>query len=113
MLTLFHPADGRVRRRRPLTTCPNGVLHPWLKRELSEILAELPEQPPRGAGSALRHRTLAARTVGQADVAFGTGALADAVGVGQPRPGTRRQRWSCGWSPTGSCPSTLLWAVRG
>lgn len=45
VLTLFHPADGRVRVE-GVTTCPNGVLHPWLVRELSEILAGLPEQPP-------------------------------------------------------------------
>jgi transposase len=45
VLTLFHPADGRVRVE-GVTTCPNGVLHPWLLRELSAILAELPEQPP-------------------------------------------------------------------
>jgi transposase len=45
VLTLFHPADGHVRVE-GTTTCPNEVLHPWLKRELSEILAELPELPP-------------------------------------------------------------------
>ena len=28
------------------TTCPNTVLHPWLKRELSAIRAELPALPP-------------------------------------------------------------------
>ena len=35
VLTLFHPADGRVRIE-GVTTCPNAVLHPWLKRESSE-----------------------------------------------------------------------------
>lgn len=45
VLTLFRPADGRVRVE-GTTTCPNGVLHPWLKRELSAILAELPALPP-------------------------------------------------------------------
>jgi hypothetical protein len=45
VLTLFHPADGQVRVE-GATTCPNAVLHPWLKRELSAILAALPEQPP-------------------------------------------------------------------
>jgi hypothetical protein len=44
VLTLFHPADGQVRVE-GVTTFPNRVLHPWLKRELSEILARLPEQP--------------------------------------------------------------------
>ena len=45
VLTLFHPASGRVRIE-GVTSCPNTVLHPWLKRELSEILAGLPEVPP-------------------------------------------------------------------
>jgi transposase len=45
VLTLFHPASGRVRIR-GVTNCPNEVLHPWLKRELSEILAGLPEPRP-------------------------------------------------------------------
>jgi hypothetical protein len=40
-LTLFHPADGRVRLE-GVTACPNSVLHPWLKRELAEILAGMP-----------------------------------------------------------------------
>jgi hypothetical protein len=44
VLTLFHPASGRVRVE-GATSCPNSVLHPWLKRELSEILAGLPELP--------------------------------------------------------------------
>jgi hypothetical protein len=41
-LTLFHPADGQVRVK-GVTSCPNPVLHPWLKQELTEILASLPE----------------------------------------------------------------------
>ncbi len=45
VLTLFHPADGHVRVE-GATACPNTVLHPWLKRELSAILAELTEPPP-------------------------------------------------------------------
>ena len=45
VLTLFRPADGRVRVE-GTTTCPNTVLHPWLKRELSAILADLPNPPP-------------------------------------------------------------------
>lgn len=42
MLTLFHPATGRVRLK-GVTRCPNAVLHPWLKQELTAILTELPE----------------------------------------------------------------------
>ena len=40
-LTLFHPADGRVRLE-GVTACPNAVLHPRLKRELAEVLAAMP-----------------------------------------------------------------------
>lgn len=50
VLTLCHPADGQVRVE-GVTTCPNAVLHPWLKRELSEILAGLPEHPPTAQAS--------------------------------------------------------------
>ena len=46
LLTLFHPASGHIRVE-GATTCPNEVLHGWLKRELTEVLAALPELPPR------------------------------------------------------------------
>ncbi len=45
VLTLFRPADGRVRVE-GATSVTNAVLHPWLKRELGAILAELPALPP-------------------------------------------------------------------
>jgi hypothetical protein len=45
ILTLFHPATGRVRLQ-PAPRGTNAVLHPWLRERLSEILAEL---PPRGS----------------------------------------------------------------
>jgi hypothetical protein len=51
VLTLLHPADGRVRVE-GATTCPNAVLHGWLKRELSAILAELPAPPEPAGGEA-------------------------------------------------------------
>jgi hypothetical protein len=41
-LTLFHPATGKVRVKGVLRTT-NAVLHPWLKGEIEDILAELPE----------------------------------------------------------------------
>jgi hypothetical protein len=41
MLNLFHPADGRVVVQ-GVSRCPNLVLHEWLQRELSQILAEVP-----------------------------------------------------------------------
>jgi hypothetical protein len=42
MLTLFHPADGQVRVK-GVTSTTNAVLHPWLKEELSAVLATLPK----------------------------------------------------------------------
>ena len=45
LMTLFHPASGQVRAK-GVTSCPNSVLHPWLKQELSAILAALPEPTP-------------------------------------------------------------------
>ena len=50
VLTLFRPADGRVRVE-GVTTVPNAVLHPWAKRELAAILAELPAPPPTADAS--------------------------------------------------------------
>ena len=50
VLTLFRPADGRVRIE-GTTTCQNTVLHPWLKRELGVVLAELPALPPTADAS--------------------------------------------------------------
>ena len=47
-LTLFRPADGRVRLK-GVTTCSNAVLHPWLKGELAAILAAMPEPMPEPA----------------------------------------------------------------
>jgi hypothetical protein len=41
LLTLFHPSDGQVRVK-GVTSCPNAVLHPWLKQQLSDILADQP-----------------------------------------------------------------------
>ncbi|HEY1067277.1 MAG TPA: transposase [Pirellulales bacterium] len=48
MLTLFRPADGRVRVQ-GATSTTNVVLHAWMKRELSEILAEPPSSPTNSA----------------------------------------------------------------
>src|SRR3954466_15006127 len=41
ILTLFHPASGRVRLY-PAARGTNAVLHPWLRERLSAILAALP-----------------------------------------------------------------------
>lgn len=44
LLTLFQPATGEVRVK-GVTSTKNTVLHPWLKEELSAILATLPPAP--------------------------------------------------------------------
>ena len=41
LLTFFHPTPGKVNAK-GVTSCPNSVLHPWLKEKLSETLANLP-----------------------------------------------------------------------
>ncbi len=50
VLTLFRPADGRVRVE-GATSVTNAVLHPWAKRELTAILDELPAPPPSADAS--------------------------------------------------------------
>jgi hypothetical protein len=52
LLTLFRPATGEVRAK-GVTSAPNAVLHPWLRAELTQVLAALPpvtspeqERPP-------------------------------------------------------------------
>jgi hypothetical protein len=44
LLTLFCPATGQVRVK-GVTSAPNTVLHPWLERELTAILADVPAGP--------------------------------------------------------------------
>ena len=44
LLTLFHPASGTVRATGG-TSSANVVLHPWLRTELTAILADLPPAP--------------------------------------------------------------------
>lgn len=53
LLTLFHPVDGRLQAK-GVTVCPNHVLHPWLKQELSRVLAELPEPEREPDGGDVR-----------------------------------------------------------
>ena len=47
MMTLFQPTTGQVRVK-GVTSCANKVLHPWLKQELSAVLATLPAPAPEG-----------------------------------------------------------------
>jgi hypothetical protein len=44
MLTLFHPATGKVRVKGVMQST-NAILHPWLKEQLVAILKTLPEKP--------------------------------------------------------------------
>jgi DDE superfamily endonuclease len=44
LLTLFHPATGTVRAK-GVTRTTNAVVHPWLKEQLTEVLAALPPVP--------------------------------------------------------------------
>jgi hypothetical protein len=44
LLTLFRPATGAVRAQ-PTERATNAELHPWLKRELTAILAQCPPAP--------------------------------------------------------------------
>jgi transposase len=53
MLTLFHPADGQVRVK-GVTSTTNAVLHPWLKDELSTVLATLPKAAEEQVSAANR-----------------------------------------------------------
>ncbi|GHO80321.1 hypothetical protein KSD_80920 [Ktedonobacter sp. SOSP1-85] len=45
LLTLFRPATGLLRAKGVLSA-PNAVLHPWLKGELTEVLAEIEKKQP-------------------------------------------------------------------
>lgn len=44
-MTLFHPATGQVRVKGTAST-KNAILHPWLKAELTAIVAQLPTKEP-------------------------------------------------------------------
>src|SRR5919205_1652259 len=43
LLTLFRPATGQLRAKGVLSA-PNAVLHPWLKEQLTAVLADLEKQ---------------------------------------------------------------------
>ena len=53
ILTLFHPASGQVRLQ-AAKQCTNAGLHPWLREDLSDILAELPAPPTLAEPTATR-----------------------------------------------------------
>ncbi len=62
LLTLFHPATGQVRVK-GVTQSPNTVLHPWLKQELTAIVAGLPPVEAVKEAAANRARGHVGRTV--------------------------------------------------
>jgi DDE superfamily endonuclease len=45
LLTLFRPATGQVRAK-GVVSAPNVVFHPWLKEQLTQILAEIEQATP-------------------------------------------------------------------
>ena len=53
MMTLFQPTTGQVRVK-GVTSCANKVLHPWLKQELSAVLATLPAPTSEGDPALIR-----------------------------------------------------------
>jgi len=42
VVTLFRPATGEVRNQ-GVSNCTNAVLHPWVKEQVSQVLATLPK----------------------------------------------------------------------
>lgn len=42
LLTLFHPADGRVIVR-GVSSCTNKVLHPWVEKQMNGVVEALPQ----------------------------------------------------------------------
>jgi hypothetical protein len=54
MLTLFHPATGHVRVK-GVTNATHVILHGWLKQELTDILAHLPEPSSVLEGASWEH----------------------------------------------------------
>jgi hypothetical protein len=60
LLTLFRPATGQLRAKGALSVT-NAVLHPWLKEQLSEVLAELEKKQPSETLPAEEQRPLYAR----------------------------------------------------
>lgn len=55
LLTLFQPATGMVHVK-GVSVCPNAVLHPWLKEQLTQILTDLPLATP-ALDAAATHQT--------------------------------------------------------
>jgi hypothetical protein len=48
LLTLFRPSTGHLRAKGVLSPT-NALLHPWLKEQLSQVLAQIEEKQPRAS----------------------------------------------------------------
>src|SRR5260221_4688219 len=60
LLTLYRPSTGQVRAK-GVIEAPNAVLHPWLKEQLSAVLAEIEKKQPTEALPSEEERPLYAR----------------------------------------------------
>ena len=60
LLTLFRPATGTLRAK-GVVSVTNAILHPWLKEQLSEVLAEIEQAHPRETLPPEAERPLCAR----------------------------------------------------
>jgi hypothetical protein len=65
LMTLFHPATGRVRVKGVLS-CTNAVLHPWLEENLVEAI--LARTCRRGSSLLARGRTGPSGRAGRKDL---------------------------------------------
>ncbi len=60
LLTLFRPTTGEIRAK-GVVSVTNAVLHPWLKEQLAEVLAEIEKAHPRAELPPEAERPLCAR----------------------------------------------------
>jgi hypothetical protein len=83
LLTLFRPATGKIRAK-GVVSVTNAVLHPWLKEQLSQVLAEIEKARPAETLPPEAERPACAKSgnlVGSS-TAQGQAALAHRAGVG-------------------------------
>ena len=113
ILTLFHPASGQVRLQ-SAERCTNAVLHPWLRKHLSAVLAELPAPAPVQDPAATR----AAWEMWQAGLTLPF-TLPEELPplrlllVWDNLTGHKTPSWCCGCAPMASCRCTRPWVAVG
>jgi hypothetical protein len=102
MLTLLHPATGETRVQ-GVNSCTNQVLHGWLQKELSAIVAALPAVPEPSAAAAPAGAVAALL----ADPALSASPATPAAA--RPSTATRQiwERWLQGLSKPVSLPAEL------